>query len=117
MVGTGDTSADGRSRAKTATKGTGLDRGYGTWGEEERDRAVGKPAVSAIAKNTEGQDDLRPAKSKEIPIRKPASTDDGASGPLTLGFFIRMLLIIAIVIFIVIFMGGQLLQVSKSSEK
>ncbi len=52
----------------------------------------------------------------KVPERKPTSLEE-EDKPFTLGNFIRMLFIICIILAIVIFVGGQVLQMSKSFEK
>jgi len=59
-------------------------------------------------------------KSKVIPLRKPAEKGDAKENeekPFTIGDFLRVFLIAGVIIALVVFVGGQLLQISKSSEK
>lgn len=63
-------------------------------------------------------DDLAPAP-KKIPVKKPEPkiTVEEEDKPFTIGNFIRYLFIAALIIALVIFIGGQALQMSKNFEK
>lgn len=55
---------------------------------------------------------------KKIPVKPPPQkTELEEAPPMTIGNFIRYLFIAALVIALVIFIGGQALQMSKSGEK
>jgi hypothetical protein len=95
-----------------------LDRGFGYAGEAEANaRAASKPAVAALTKPAEGGDNLRPTSSIEKGIRGPAEAKISDDSGFSFGYLLRWFLIIAIIIAIVVFFGGQLLQISKSQEK
>ncbi len=51
---------------------------------------------------------------KKPPVRQPAESEES---PWTIGNFIRFLFIAALIIALVIFIGGQALQMSKNLEK
>lgn len=103
--------AGSRRERVTRFKASDLDRSYGVTGGR-RDKE-GRPDRIAIAKKeTSGSTE----KKKSFKInRKPAQTGiDEADTSLTLGGFLRFLLIAAIIIAILIFFGGQVLQLSRS---
>lgn len=58
---------------------------------------------------------LSPKHFKLKPARKPAANDNEGT-PLTFGNFIRLLIIAAIIIALVVVVGGQLLQITKSMD-
>jgi hypothetical protein len=75
-----------------------------------------KEASVTISKDTSNQT-LKPKKARVDISRKVASADMKKDDTkFTLGDFLRYLLIAAIIIAVVIFIGGQALQVSKSWE-
>ncbi|HVK61965.1 MAG TPA: hypothetical protein VM432_10460 [Bdellovibrionales bacterium] len=84
--------------------------------KEDEARKNDRPTTAAIAKDTDGQETLKPKKVAE-PERKPAVAKETNSEGFSFGYMIKLLLIAAIGIAIVIFFGGQILQASKSWEK
>lgn len=75
-----------------------------------------KEASVTISKDTSNQT-LKPKKARVDITRKVANVDmKKDDSKFTLGDFLRYLLIAAIIIAVVIFIGGQALQVSKSWE-
>ncbi len=87
--------------------------------QREETKAVAPIAATATKKSADrGGDSLRPRKAVEKGDRAPAkkrNDDDG--GGLEFGKLFKLFLIIGIVIAIVVFLGGQVLQISKSGEK
>lgn len=93
-------------------------------------RAVGMSGFSdeekkKLAKKAEGGgktiklSDGRIPASKKTQVKKPEAKADfvGDDEPMTIGNFIRFLFIAALVIALLLFIGGQALQMSKSFEK
>lgn len=79
--------------------------------------AVSPVAASSTNKKDKDTDSLRPRKVAESADRKPtASHKEGESGGMDFGRIFRMFLIFGIIVGIVIFLGGQVLQISKSGE-
>ncbi len=75
-------------------------------------------ASASSAKPAEKGDALRPRKAVENTDRKPAGKQlEDKGGGLEFGKLFRMFIIIGIIIAIVVFLGGQVLQISKSGEK
>jgi hypothetical protein len=58
-----------------------------------------------------------PLKKTSVKPPEPKTEPPPPDTPFTIGNFMRMLLIIAIILAIVVFVGGQVLQMSKSYEK
>ncbi len=86
--------------------------------QREETKAVAPIAATATKKSADrGGDSLRPRKAVEKGDRAPAKKRDDDSGGLEFGKLFRLFLIIGIVIAIVVFLGGQVLQISKSGEK
>jgi hypothetical protein len=78
----------------------------------------GRPAAKSTGKKkTAGNEGLKPVKSTEKIDRKPAKVMEDDTQGFSVGGFIRLLFIILIVVAMVVFFGGQLLQISKSREK
>lgn len=76
-------------------------------------------AVGSVSKRAESNGDaLRPRKAVENTDRKPAQAGlkEDSSG-MDFGKIFRIFMIIAIIVAIIIFIGGQILQISKSSER
>lgn len=90
---------------------------YGNWAEEQAELEKERPAVAKVASSVNENARLRPKKAIEpqqtIKPRAPASDDSG----FDFGDIIRFMIIAAIVIAILVFFGGQALQISKSWEK
>ncbi len=84
--------------------------------EEER-KKLEKKAESG-KKSTIVSGDM-PTKPKKMAVKKPEARTvaEAPEEPVTFGNFIRWLFIAALVIALVIFLGGQALQFSKSGEK
>ena len=81
----------------------------------ERD---GRPSVANTSVTVEeGNGALRPKKISEAAQRAPAKAGDINDEGFTLGAFIRWLIIACLIVAMVMFFGGQLLQISKSREK
>jgi hypothetical protein len=111
----GSDSGSSRESGGRARK-TPLDRSYGYFGqEEEGEKALTAP--STVVAKDDGGADLRPKKAAVSMNRKPATVADDKDSGFSLGKFVRIILIAGIVILIVIFFGGQILQISKSAEK
>ena len=91
-------------------------------GEYTRSETASVTPTTASAKAAKAVgaagDSLRPRKAEEKGERAPSSTlkkDEG--GGMEFGKLFRMFLIFAIIVGIVIFLGGQVLQISKGGEK
>lgn len=81
-------------------------------------RVASAPVSGPISKRADRNGDaLRPRKAVENTDRKPAqaSMKEDSSG-MDFGKMFRIFMIVAIIVAIVIFLGGQILQISKSSE-
>lgn len=75
-------------------------------------------AVAAPKKASERGGALRPRKAVENTDRKPASGNvEDKGGSLEFGKLFRLFLIFAIIVGIVVFLGGQALQISKGGER
>jgi hypothetical protein len=75
-------------------------------------------SASTVSKTGENGDALRPRKAAENTDRKPASKlNEDKGGGLEFGRLFRMFIIFGIIVGIVVFLGGQVLQISKSGEK
>ena len=117
---TGSTNAGGYGGGYSATNkklDTGLKyRVDNKFAFEDEKGGKEKRSSATVTRSTSSQDDrsARRAKLK----RKEASKDSGEGGEVgfTIGNFLRYLIIAAIVISLVFFLGGQMLQVSKSME-
>lgn len=77
--------------------------------ETENEQSVAKATVSRVPGSTEN---------KRIQVVKKSLKKDVATEeePMTFGGFLRFLIIAAIIIALVLFLGGQALQISKNSE-
>ncbi|MES2855528.1 MAG: hypothetical protein V4692_06685 [Bdellovibrionota bacterium] len=105
----GDSSRSGRKKALTG--------GFQYFGQEQKEsRENERPPVAAVAKDSEGNDSLKPKKAVE-PERKPTAVVEKEETGFSFGYLIKMLLICGIGVAIVVFFGGQILQASKSWEK
>jgi hypothetical protein len=95
-----------------------LMRDFGYDGQEQKEqKGNDRPPTAAMAKQTEGDESLKPKKAIE-PERKPAAAVDHSSDEgFSFGYLIKWLLIAGIVLAIIVFFGGQILQASKSWEK
>lgn len=87
--------------------------------QREETKAVAPISATATKKASDrGGDSLRPRKAVEKGDRAPAKKrDDDGGGGLEFGKLFRLFLIIGIIIAIVVFLGGQVLQISKSGER
>jgi hypothetical protein len=107
--GSGDYGSSGKKKA--------ILRDFNYFGQEEKEsREQERPKVSAVTKESEGNDALKPKKAIERE-RKPAATMDDNNDGFSFGYLIKILLISGIFLAIVVFFGGQILQASKSWEK
>ena len=114
---TGSTDADAnggggyRGMSRRRTEGGQLSRGfYVSIDKDEKERPAG---FSVPSQKNEGGYNT----SKKIPIKTILKKDPPqADEPFTIGNFIRLLIIAALIIALVLVIGGQLLQVSKNSE-
>lgn len=88
--------------------------------EYQRPETASVTATTAapVKKSVQGGDSLRPRKAVENTDRKPAtSAKDDKGGGLEFGRIFRLFIIIGIIIAIIVFLGGQMLQISKSGDK
>jgi hypothetical protein len=90
--------------------------GYNVFADslDEEKEQKSKPVVTG---QTQASDALKPKKAIENLNRKPAVTDDEKKGGFEFGKMLRFLIIAGLIIAILVFFGGQLLQISKSREK
>lgn len=85
---------------------------------EARAAVTAVTTAKVAAKSADRGDSLRPRKTVENTNRKPAeSLTEDKGGGLEFGRLFRIFLIIVIIVAIVVFLGGQVLQISKSSEQ
>ena len=85
---------------------------------QQEARVASAPVSGPTAKRADRTGDaLRPRKAVENTDRKPAQAGmkEDSSG-MDFGKMFRIFMIVAIIVAIVIFLGGQILQISKSSE-
>ena len=117
---TGDTSnviggfTQGGSKRRFKTRG-GFQNYGGSFGSgEDPDKNEGEGLVRSSAR---GKDDEKNSRKNRIIIRKVAKVDPlPEEEPMTFGSFIRYLIIAGIIIALLIFIGGQALQVGKNME-
>jgi hypothetical protein len=95
---------------------TRFEYGRGDLAEADEADKKGKPKTATAGTSNDGNA-LKPKKFMESLERKPAEVEDVNGNSLTFGGFIRMLFIICIIIAIVVFFGGQIMSIMKSSEK
>lgn len=107
----GNASRDDRRRMTTMN--------WGYFGdEEEKERASSRPPVAPVSKpESQGGASLRAKVIAETARRGPAAQGEANDEGFSFGNLIQYLLIAAIILAIVIFFGGQILQISKSWEK
>lgn len=89
-------------------------------GEYQRAETSAVAAVSASSMKAADKsgNSLRPRKAVESDGRKPAAKlEEDKGGGLSFGRIFRMFMIFGIIVAIIIFLGGQVLQISKSGEK
>lgn len=91
--------------------------GYGYYDPDGEGNNENRPAVANMGKRVDENATLRPKKSVVNLDRKPAQSSEMEEKEMSFGDFIRYLFIAAIVLAIVIFFGGQAMQISKSWEK
>ncbi|WP_413292174.1 hypothetical protein ACLSU7_12285 [Bdellovibrio sp. HCB185ZH] len=87
-------------------------------GMTEEDRKKLEKRAESGKKSTVVSSDMN-TKPKKTAVKKPEARTvaEAAEEPVTFGNFIRWLFIAALIIALVIFLGGQALQFSKSGEK
>lgn len=89
--------------------------------EYQREETKTSVPLSAAAptskKDSERGSTLRPRKAVENTDRTPAKAMEDRGGGLEFGRLFRMFLIFGIIAGIVVFLGGQVLQISKSGER
>jgi hypothetical protein len=84
----------------------------------ETARSAPVSARAAQQKAGERGDALRPRKAQENMTRAPAKEGmKDTGGGLEFGKLFRILLMIGIIVAIVVFLGGQVLQISKSGDR
>lgn len=101
-----NSSGNGRIRMKLS------DDNMKYWTDEEKKRQPIKSADGV--RKTEDQMQER-ARKKAMPFRAPAAEKPKEDSAMTFGSFLRYLVIAAIIIALVLVIGGQLMQISKSS--
>lgn len=89
--------------------------------EYQREETKASVPLSAVVptakKDSERGSALRPRKAVENTDRKPAKSMEEGGGGLEFGRLFRMFLMFGIIAGIVVFLGGQVLQISKSGER
>ncbi len=89
--------------------------------EYQREETKASVPLSAAAaptkKDSERGGSLRPRKAVENTDRKPAQVLEDKGGGLEFGRLFRMFLMFGIIVGIVVFLGGQVLQISKSGDR
>lgn len=98
------------SRGFTTGPGGTLSRGFYV----TRDRIEDKPAGYSAGKDLREGYFKSPRKFHLKPIRKPAAVPP--EEPFTLGNFLRLLIIAAIIIALLVLFGGQSLQINRNME-
>lgn len=95
-----------------------LMRGFDYWGSEaDSDRALERPAVASVGEG-DASNQLRPKVARVEPFRGPTQAiDNDDMDHWSVGNLVRWLFIAIIAIAIVVFFGGQVIQISKSWEK
>jgi hypothetical protein len=92
--------------------------GYRFAGDEEaKGKDKNRPKIAKAGNADQGSKGLKPKKAKVELNRAPARVASEESQEFSISGLLRFLLIIAIIIIIFVFIGGQLLQISKASEK
>lgn len=122
-AGTGDSLradyAGARGNAESLRNArTKMDFAMGGDEMQKEARVASAPVSGPVSKRADRTGDaLRPRKAVENTDRKPAQTSmkEDSSG-MDFGKMFRIFMIVAIIVAIVIFLGGQILQISKSSE-
>jgi hypothetical protein len=95
-----------------------LSMSYFVTGDAEQKRTEARPASASMAVSNNEGSALRPSKRVYTPPRAPAeASDTGNEGGFTFGKLIRTLIIVILIVAIVVFFGGQLMQISRSGEK
>ncbi len=85
--------------------------------QESTPEEKGRPQTQATKKTVSDPSALRPAKAIENLNRSVASRSVKEDREFSMGELIRFLFIVLIVVAMVIFFGGQLMQISRSREK
>lgn len=89
----------------------------GEYQREETKASVPMTAAAPVKRSSEQGSALRPRKAVENTDRKPAQNLEDKGGSLEFGRLFRMFLMFGIIVAIVVFLGGQVLQISKSGER
>lgn len=87
--------------------------------EKKTKKVERKPTTTTLAKVTSGGYMFTPKKRAFVPptdLKKTTFKDDGDDGSFQFGYFIKWLLIAGMILAIVILIGGQILNYSKSGE-
>lgn len=117
LLGKSPTSAVGELQTGYSRRGS-LNMGFEYYGdEEERGRETERPPVAPITQKSTNDENLRPKTSTVTLNRAPAQKSGPDTGGMSFGQLIKFLFIAALIIAIVIFFGGQAMQISKSREK
>lgn len=97
---------------------TKMDFAMGHEEVEKELKVASAPVSGPVSKRADRTGDgLRPRNAVEVTDRKPAqATMKEDSSGMDFGKIFRIFMIVAIIVAIVIFLGGQILQISKSSE-
>lgn len=114
-LGVANTHANGR--INVSNRGRSVQMDVDSEGRIANKSDDGKPRSAGINKRVDDGGGLRPVKAVENIPRQIASSDDGDQKGFSVGALIRLFIIILIIVAMVIFFGGQLMQISKSREK
>ncbi|ODS51116.1 MAG: hypothetical protein ABS42_00080 [Bdellovibrio sp. SCN 50-8] len=112
---------NGRGGQYGSSNRTEVTGGFGSMMAQERERIKKREdKVRAVARASDSTNDFVRGKSKITTVEaraKKQSDLDLTAGDWSFGGIIRIALILAIIIALVLFIGGQLMQISKSMEK
>jgi hypothetical protein len=91
--------------------------GYSYGGDDKDEKEKDRPKTATAGKADQGNKGLKPKKTAVNMNRAPAKAASSEDREFHISDLLRFLLIIAIVIIVLVFFGGQLLQISKAQEK
>lgn len=109
--------AGGAYDKNASTGGNSGDKKYYMTVGDDADASNGKASVSKTDKKSNNNNALKPKRVTQDAFRKIANTGDVQETPFTFGDFIRWIIIGALILIIIIFFGGQLMQIMRSREK
>lgn len=113
-IGSARASSDGLRRGKTNME---FSMDGGEYQRAETAAVAPLSASSAKRSARDQGDSLRPRTAVENINRTPAKANSDDGGSFSFGRIFRIFLILAVIVAIVVFIGGQVLQISKSGER